>query len=331
MKRKIMAGAVLLGVLMMSGCSLQGNQAVFKGNIDDETISIISTQASNSTDTDGNIGDNPLTATETAPAIDASKYVGIHHPNPWMDNRIIDNVEELETARLANGNGPAADEYGRPYSALENMEQFAGYQAYFVRDDVTDKILYLTFDAGYEYGCTEQILDTLQEKNVKAVFFVTLPYVESEPLLVQRMIDEGHIVGNHSVSHSSFPSLSVHTQREEVVGLHEYVLENFRYDMWLFRYPKGEYNEQSLAVLNNLGYATVFWSFAYKDYDVNHQPDEEEALEKLLGKMHSGGIYLLHVQSVTNAHILGDFIDEARKQGYEFEQFDVLQENSNRR
>jgi delta-lactam-biosynthetic de-N-acetylase len=261
--------------------------------------------------------------------IDTGKYVGISHPSPVLDNIIYD-VDELDSTFFSTGNGPAADEYSRPYSALDKMKEFAKYQAYFVRDDVTEKVVYLTFDEGYEYGCTESILDTLKEKDVKAVFFVTLPYVKSEPQLVERMIAEGHIVGNHSVSHLSFPSLDTDTQIAEITELHEYMLDNFDYDMWLFRYPKGEYNEKSLAIVNNLGYASVFWSFAYLDYDVNNQPDINEAYEKLVNKLHSGAIYLLHAESCTNASILGDFIDTARRQGYTFERFDIVQENSYR-
>lgn len=267
--------------------------------------------------------------TEPVKVIDTSKYAGISHPKPMLDNKIY-SLDALDRTFYGTGNGPAADEYGRPYSALDCMKRFAKYQAYYVRDDVTDKVIYLTFDEGYEYGCTESILNTLKEKGVKAVFFVTLPYVKGDPQLVQRMIDEGHIVGNHSVSHQSFPSLSVETQISEITGVHEYMLENFDYDMWMFRYPKGEYDERSLAVLNNLGYASIFWSFAYKDYDVNNQPDINESYERLMSKLHSGAIYLLHAESTTNTSILGHFIDSAREQGYRFELLDVVQENSDR-
>lgn len=262
------------------------------------------------------------------PVIDTSKYVGIAHPQPHLDNVIKENVEELDRTKYGTGNGAAADEYKRPYTALNRMYEFAKYQAYYVRDDITEPIVYLTIDEGYEYGLTSQILDVLKEENVPAVFFITLPYAQSRPDLVQRMIDEGHVLGNHSVSHPSFPSLCVEAQRQEIIELHEYILENFDYDMYLFRFPMGEYTEQSLALVNNLGYASVFWSFAYKDYDVNQQPDEDYALEHLVNKLHCGAIYLLHAQSATNTNILGRFIDEARNQGYRFEAFEPVIENS---
>jgi delta-lactam-biosynthetic de-N-acetylase len=180
--------------------------------------------------------------------------------------------------------------------------------------------IYLTFDEGYEYGLTGSILDTLQEKDVKAVFFVTEHYAKSQPELVQRIIDEGHVLGNHSASHPSagLVSLSKTEQENEVMENHNYVLEQFGYSMYLFRYPAGRFSEQSLAIVNNCNYKSVFWSFAYVDYDVENQPDPAESLAKLEERLHPGAIYLLHAESETNASILGELIDYAREQGYSF-------------
>ena len=155
---------------------------------------------------------------------------------------------------------------------------------------------------------------------MQAVFFVTEPYAKSEPELVQRMIDEGHVVGNHSVTHPSagIPSLSMEEQQEEIMGNHQYIKDNFGYEMDVFRYPAGKFSEQSLAIVNNCGYKSIFWSFAYMDYDVENQPDEAESLEKMTERLHPGAVYLLHAESKTNAAVLGDFIDAAREQGYTF-------------
>ena len=163
-------------------------------------------------------------------------------------------------------------------------------------------------------------MNTVKEKGVHAVFFVTEPYAKAEPALVQRMIDEGHVVGNHSVTHPSagIPSLTVEQQQEEVMGNHQYIKDTFGYEMNLFRYPAGKFSEQSLAVVNNCGYESVFWSFAYLDYDVDNQPDQAESLQKMKNKMHPGAIYLLHAESATNAAVLGDLIDAAQTQGYSF-------------
>ena len=192
--------------------------------------------------------------------------------------------------------------------------------------------IYLTFDCGYEYiatdadGCkyrvTERILDILKEKNVKAVFFVTMPYAKEQPDLVRRMIDEGHAVGNHTKNHREFPNLTVDQMVYEVMSLHDYVKENFGYEMHLFRFPCGTFSQRSLAVLQTLGYKSVHWSFAYADYETEAQPDIQTALKKVTGSHHSGAIYLLHAISTTNAAILPDTIDFFQAEGYHLELFD---------
>lgn len=229
------------------------------------------------------------------------------------------DTQGLDTAIVDWGLGRHTDEKNRPNDALVAQEQYGAYNAMFIGED--SQTIYLTFDEGYEYGYTESILDTLKEKNVQAVFFVTEPYAKSEPELVQRMIDEGHVVGNHSVTHPStgIPSLSMEAQQEEILGNHQYIKDNFGYEMNLFRYPAGKFSEQSLAVINNCGYKSIFWSFAYMDYDVENQPDEAESLAKMTERLHPGAIYLLHAESKTNAAVLGDFIDAAKAQGYTFE------------
>ena len=231
----------------------------------------------------------------------------------------IDNISALSGETLDWGQGGDADEYNRPTGCLSYQEKYKDYTADFIIPN-TEKKIYLTLDEGYEYGCTPTILSTLKEKNVKAVFFVTKPYAEKDPDLVQQMIDDGHIVGNHSVTHPAkgLPSQSLEEQKQEVMGLHDYIKEKYNYDMFLFRFPAGKFSEQSLAVLNNCGYRSVFWSFAYLDYDVNNQPDEAESLQKMIDKLHPGAIYLLHAESWTNTNVLGQFIDKAREAGYEF-------------
>ena len=137
------------------------------------------------------------------------------------------------------------------------------------------------------------------------------------------MIDEGHIVGNHSMNHPNFTTITPEEMYEEVKELHDYVQENFDYTMFLFRYPEGVFSEQSLAVLQDAGYQTSFWSYAYNDWDQNNQPDPDTAYQKVTGALHPGAIYLLHAVSETNSEILGDFIDEARSQGYEVSVYNI--------
>lgn len=209
--------------------------------------------------------------------------------------------------------GPIDEKTNRPTSPETFQKKYEKYNADFIRDD--DGNIYLTFDEGYENGYTEKILDVLKEKQAPAVFFVTYDYAKRNPQLIKRMIDEGHIVGNHSYSHPSMPSMSLSEAAEDVKKLHDYIKEEFGYTMTLFRFPKGEFSEQCLALLNEMGYKSVFWSFAYQDWNADNQPDPAESLKKLNESIHSGGIYLLHAVSSTNAEILGDFIDTVRENG----------------
>ncbi|MBO5944864.1 MAG: polysaccharide deacetylase family protein [Clostridia bacterium] len=181
-----------------------------------------------------------------------------------------------------------------------------------------EKVLYLTFDCGYENGYTSKILDTLKEKNVNAAFFCTLPQVKENPELIKRMIDEGHIVGNHSVTHPSFAEISTDQMITEVKGMEEYLQKNFNYSEPYFRFPKGEYNEVALNQINKLGYTCVFWSLAYADWDLNNQKGKNYAYEKVVSRLHPGAVILLHSVSPDNASALSDIIDEARRQGYKF-------------
>lgn len=222
----------------------------------------------------------------------------------------------LDAVKKGWGPGGPVDELNRSQGALSYQELYGKYNADFIGENT--KQICLTFDEGYENGFTDDILDVLKEKDVPAVFFVTQPYVKTEADLIRRMIDEGHIVGNHSVNHPSFPDTPLAQCKEEIEGLHNYVKENFGYEMNLFRFPMGEFNEQDLKLVQDMGYRSVFWSFAYRDWEVDNQPDPAEALEKVVSKAHPGAIYLLHAVSQTNAEILGDFIDEMRAQGYEF-------------
>lgn len=236
-----------------------------------------------------------------------------------MDSAAVEPVQggALSTEKHGYGQGVQLDDKNRPTGALDFNANYGKYGATALRED--KKNILLTFDQGYENGYTAQILDTLKEKKVKAVFFLLQDYAERNPELVQRMIDEGHIVGNHSVSHYSMPDLSVEECRQEIEGLQEYMKQNFGVTMKLFRPPMGEFSEQSLSVTKDCGLSTMLWSFAYADWDVNAQPDPAQAKEKLIGAAHEGAIYLLHSVSQTNAEVLGEVIDGIRDEGFEFE------------
>ena len=185
-----------------------------------------------------------------------------------------------------------------------------------------DKTIYLTFDEGYEAGYTSRILDILKENDVKATFFLTAHYVNTQEELVQRMIDEGHIIGNHTVNHKSMPDLSEEEIKKEVTDLHQVIYEKFNYEMKYIRPPKGEFSQRTLQLTNSLGYTTVMWSFAYEDWNEDKQPDEEKSKQKILDNLHNGEIMLLHGNSKTNIDILDSVIKEAKNMGYTFKSLD---------
>ena len=180
-----------------------------------------------------------------------------------------------------------------------------------------EKIIYLTFDLGYEAGYTSKILDDLKEKNVKATFFITAHYLNTAEDLVKRMIDEGHIVGNHTVNHKSMPDLSDEEIKEELMNLNQSVYEKFGYEMKYMRPPIGEFCERTLSLTEKFGFKTVMWSFAYVDWKDDSQPSKDDAMKKIISNLHNGEIMLLHATSKTNSEIMGEMIDNIRKEGFE--------------
>lgn len=196
------------------------------------------------------------------------------------------------------------------------------YDAYY-RSGREEQVLYLTFDEGYENGYTASILDTLKEKNVPAAFFVTGAYVKQNPELIQRMADEGHIVGNHTVNHPAMPSLDEEKVKEEILGLEEQLRAFGIHDYYL-RPPEGAYSKRSLEVTQKLGYKTIFWHFAYRDWVVDDQKGKDFAYDKIVNGAKPGGIMLLHAVSKDNAEALGDAIDTLRAQGWSFQSLEQL-------
>ncbi len=233
------------------------------------------------------------------------------------------NTEQFDFSSIASldntlhgwGQGKDVDENNRPISCDQYEEKYRKYDASFIMPE-TEQAVYLTFDQGYENGYTSKILDTLKEKQCTAVFFVTMHYATSNPELIKRMIDEGHVIGNHTASHKSMPTISMEDAADDIISLHNYMLETYGYEMTLFRPPKGEWSERTLALTQMLGYRTVFWSFAYADYDVNNQMGIEKAFPKVTEAAHNGAIYLLHSVSKDNAEMLGDVIDTLREKNY---------------
>lgn len=229
--------------------------------------------------------------------------------------KAVAGLDSLSTEKVVWGPGNIVD-HKQPNDPLLLQKQYASMNAKWLLDD--DKKICLTFDEGYENGYTPQILDTLKEKKVKAIFFVTYDFASQNPDLVKRMIDEGHIVGNHSYRHYSMDEVSDDVAKEEVTYLHKYIKDKFNYTMSYFRFPKGEFSERSLQIVKDLNYKSVFWSFAYADWDPDNQTEENQAFTHICESTHPGAILLLHAVSKTNADILGKVIDDIKKQGYAF-------------
>ena len=208
---------------------------------------------------------------------------------------------------------------GAPPQGNESTEELELYNARYIKDTDKKKI-YLTFDAGYENGYTEKILDVLKKHGVRATFFLVRHYLDSQPSLVQRMVNEGHTVGNHTATHPDMSKLNskealerelktVEVRYKEIIG---------KEMLPLYRPPQGKFSKENLAYAKELGYTTVFWSLAYADWDNKNQPDPEAAIQKLNSRIHNGAIVLLHSTSKTHAEILDRLLTDWKAMGYEF-------------
>ncbi len=229
------------------------------------------------------------------------------------------NENGLSTERKEHSYGVASG--GKPHSiSVEAQKYFEklGYKAFCYDNKTEEKVLYLTFDCGWENGCTAMILDTLKEKNVPAAFFCTLDHIESEPELIARMIKEGHVVGNHSANHADFSEISRQAMANEILECDNYLRQNFGYTSDFFRFPEGAYTESALELVSSIGYTSVFWSCSYADWDVENTKGGEYAFETVTSRLHPGAVILLHSVSPDNALALGRIIDYARENGYVF-------------
>ena len=253
----------------------------------------------------------PTTPPETTPppTADPNEYIGSLYTRGYL--------ETLDRTLKGYGAGNNVDHRNRPVYAMQLTEKFKHFDAHFIAPD--DGNIYISFNCGYEYNnLTTVVLDVLKEKDVKVVFFVNYYFVKSNPALIQRIIDEGHILANHCTNHPDLPKLSIDSIVKEIMTIHNYVLDTYGYEMKLFRPPSGYYSEQVLAIAQSLGYRTYNFSFSYVDWNTDNLPDPEETLNKFIAKAHSGAIYQLHTVCGTNAQIIGPFIDAMREQGYNF-------------
>ena len=208
---------------------------------------------------------------------------------------------------------------GAPPVGNADRQQLRQFDAAYLGDP-SQKVLYLTFDAGYENGSTEKILDILKEQQVSAAFFLVGNYIEKNADLVRRMEAEGHIVGNHTMHHKDMSKLTDEAAfAKELQDLEALYQETVGKPMpKYYRPPQGIYSQDNLRLAQKLGYRTVFWSLAYVDWNNDNQPTREQAFKKLLPRTHPGAVILLHSTSKTNAEILGELIEKWKAEGYRF-------------
>ena len=235
-------------------------------------------------------------------------------------------LQEKSLNTAADGNwGLSFQEAGKPPVANASMDYLKKFDAYYA-EDTDKKELFLTFDAGYENGHTAKILDTLKKHNIKATFFVVGNFIETSPDLVKRMVKEGHLVGNHTFTHPDMSEIATeeafHQELSKLEDLYEKTTGKKMKKY--YRPPQGKYSESNLKMAKEMGYHTIFWSLAYVDWYESDQPTREEALEKMVPRIHPGAIVLLHSTSATNAQVLDELLTKWEEKGYSFKRVDQL-------
>ena len=311
--------AALMVISVVGGCKkdseyIAGTEKYTTDNQTEESTTEESTTKEPETEeptTEEPTTEEPTTETPTVPVVPELPASGL----------------STESVNFSYGIGSNEQVPAASYNAQLHFNDLAKYgiQAVSYDSKTTEKVLYLTFDCGYEYnGNTVKILDVLKDKNVKGTFFVLYTFASKNPVTVQRMIDEGHIVGSHSSYHKKFPEITRDEMIFELTTVADFVKNNYNYDMEYFRFPSGTYSDDTMQFVASQGYKIAFWSCAHRDFDVENQPDPKEALDTLLSRIHPGAVILLHSLSDTNAQILGQFIDEAIARGYTFKNLDEL-------
>ncbi len=234
------------------------------------------------------------------------------------------SADTPESADVANWGLSFKDPGKRPIIDA-SPELLAKYNAHFVGNE-DEKVLYITFDAGFENGNTPEILDALKEHNAPAAFFLVGNVLDREPELVRRIVEDGHIVGNHTAHHPDMSTISdINKFSAELSAVEEKYKEITGQEMKkFFRPPEGKFSEESLRMAHELGYATVFWSLAYVDWISDKQPDPDTAISTLCERVHPGAIVLLHSTSATNAKILSSLLAKWKEMGYTFKSLEEL-------
>lgn len=272
---------------------------------------------------------NPASGSVSAPMSSAPDPTAAPSPSPtpaptpspapagvnWPALATPFDLAGLETERLGWGQGKQVNERNQPIGAVTYQEKYGQWGGVFLAPEAETPTIYLTFDFGYETGYSAAILDTLKEKNAPATFFVVGSYARNNAETVERMLAEDHTVGSHSATHKDMTALSDEEARAEITDFNAQFAQQFGVAPTLFRFPEGVFSQRLLALAANEGMRSVFWSYAYADWDANAQPEVAESLEKALAAAHPNAVYLLHPMA-TNSAMLGELIDGLRAAGY---------------
>ena len=320
--KKTICIILILTILAFAGCNNDSNASY---NTEDET-DIRYTQ----TEIEETEIPTENTSEETAEEESTEATLTGRAPLEIVEFTVKDpeNTRGLSTEKRAHAYGVAKNE--TPNDISVNSQKYFeenNFKALTLDNITAEKVVYLTFDVGYDNGYTGIILDTLKEKNVPAAFFCTVGEMEASPESIIRMINEGHIVGNHTKNHPSMDEISRTEMMQEIKAFDDYIRTNFGYSSPYFRFPKGEYSDSALDLVGSLGYTSVFWSLAYADWDVNDQKGASYAHDTVTARIHPGAVILLHAVSSDNAYALGDIIDTVRSMGYEFRSLDDYPNN----
>lgn len=329
MKKRFISVCIIT-ILILSLCGCKGNVASKdspnkqSNNIMEDKIPESNANKKNEDDksstenkADKSNKDSDSNTVETTTPAEKNKEPEKNNPKQGLSNNLTS--KELNWYFM-----PRKDEIP-PRCIDEGAPMLRKYDAYYL-GDTSQKIIYLTFDEGYENGYSAKILDVLKKCNVKAAFFVTTPYINSNKELVKRMVKEGHLVCNHSTTHPSMASISDEGKfKKEFLGCEKAFKDLTGKEMpKYFRPPMGKFSELSLKRTKDLGYKTIFWSFAYRDWEPASQPSHELAKKTIMERVHPGAVYLLHAVSKTNTEVLGDVIDDLKAKGYTFKSLDEL-------
>lgn len=328
-------------VILLAGCGSSGAQertksvaeseetAVISLNLAERSQPIVQEEVNAESKQEDSTSANKIPANgESRPVNPVQQETGGGRPDSSASENTAPKKQPPEGFELVLNSEDWGLSFGEPGTqpiGNASPEDLAWYDAYFMDDD-SEKVIYLTFDCGYENGNTEPILDALKKHNVKATFFVVGHFLETAPDLVKRMVEEGHAVGNHTYHHPDMSSISeldaFQKELDDVAGLF-YKITGTELSPY-YRPPQGKANAGNIRMAQQLGYYTIFWSLAYVDWDTGNQPSHDAAFDKLTSRIHPGAIVLLHNTSQTNGEILDELLTKWEDMGYTFRSLSVL-------